>query len=246
LLAKVDLAYSIIFFGVGAEGCIILKKLFSNRYKDEFIELLLNYLKLKPALQHKDAWIKWRKLSKKRSVTNKKNIINEIYNRRKKKTKSTITLDQIFTNNISDDELLLNYPKNYVKYYGGHQFRLGHYFRHLFQTVKYVDEQPFLKYKDKYGYIKTLRAQLSTYEQALLFLNSLSIIGRIWEYSPEYKKSNLKLIDSVRKLNKQFITKYNLIKNLPGDTIYGIPFKQFYPNVEFEFDRKKRDTFLYR
>jgi len=54
-------------------------------------------------------------------------------------------------------------PK-YIKYYGGHQIRLGHYFRHLFQSVNYVNRIDLskFKYRNRYEYVKLLRAQLST------------------------------------------------------------------------------------
>jgi hypothetical protein len=51
----------------------------------------------------------------------------------------------------------------------GHQSRLGHYYRHLYQTVSYVNKQT--ADLDKYEYVKTIRAQLTTHEQALLFIN---------------------------------------------------------------------------
>jgi hypothetical protein len=60
----------------------------------------------------------------------------------------------------------------------GHQSRLGHYYRHLYQAVRYVDQQTINI--DKYQYVKTIRAQLSNHEQALLLLNSLAPIGRSW------------------------------------------------------------------
>src|SRR5258706_15636693 len=60
----------------------------------------------------------------------------------------------------------------------GHQSRLGHYYRHLYQTVCYVDSKDYDI--DKYEYVKTIRAQLTTHEQALLFINSLSPHGRVW------------------------------------------------------------------
>lgn len=62
--------------------------------------------------------------------------------------------------------------------FGGHQSRLGHYYRHLYQTVKYVDNQKIDI--DKYEYVKTIRAQLTTHEQALLFVNSLTLTGQNW------------------------------------------------------------------
>lgn len=78
----------------------------------------------------------------------------------------------------------------------GHQSRLGHYYRHLYQAVKYVDKQEIDI--DKYEYTKSIRAQLSNHEQALLLLNSLSPMGRNWW---KYK----------------FIQNYRLVQNMPRD-----------------------------
>ncbi|MGE0641844.1 MAG: putative phage abortive infection protein [Thermoanaerobaculia bacterium] len=78
----------------------------------------------------------------------------------------------------------------------GHQSRLAHYFRHLFQTVKYVDMRG--PDPDRYDYVKTIRAQLTNHEQAILLLNSLSPLGREWWAS-------------------QLLTRYRLVCNLPRD-----------------------------
>ena len=80
--------------------------------------------------------------------------------------------------------------------FDGHQSRLDHYYRHLFQTVCYVDKQKLDI--DKYEYVKTIRAQLTTHEQALLFINSLSPVGKPW-------------------WDDKLIVKYELVKNLPQD-----------------------------
>lgn len=56
--------------------------------------------------------------------------------------------------------------------FDGHVSRLGHYYRHLYQTVKYVDSQNDLD--DKHSFMVTLRAQLSNHEQLLLYYNSFS------------------------------------------------------------------------
>ena len=82
----------------------------------------------------------------------------------------------------------------------GHISRLGHYYRHLFQTVKYVDEYDKYNFDDKerYNYLKTLRAQLSSHEQILLYYNCLTSLGNIW-------------------LDKKhpYLIKYKMIKNIP-------------------------------
>jgi len=109
----------------------------------------------------------------------------------------------------------------FVKYFGGHEHRLGHYFRHLYQTVTYIDASTQLNYDQKYEYIKTLRAQLSTYEQAVIFFNSVSDLGRVWELEKHNE-------------NYQLITKYNFIKNIPAEFIENIKLKEFYPLVEYE------------
>lgn len=107
---------------------------------------------------------------------------------------------------------------NYIKF-NGNQSRLSHYFRHMFQTVKFVDNSKYLTDSEKYFYIKTFRAQLSTHEQLILFYNSLSILGKEWIKDPN------------------LITKYKLIKNIPLENgfTFGInPKKYFQMDYEFE------------
>lgn len=113
----------------------------------------------------------------------------------------------------------------------GHQSRLGHYFRHLFQTTKYINNQSneLLNYQKKYEYIKTLRAQLSNFEQALLFINSLTDFGAPWELSETNK-------------DKKLLTKYNFIKNLTPDLIDDLNPKDYFPDVYYEFDNDKTDN----
>lgn len=78
----------------------------------------------------------------------------------------------------------------------GHQSRLGHYYRHLYQMVRFVDQQEIgIK---KYEYVKTIRAQLSTHEQALLLVNSLTPIGSNW-------------------WREDLIVRYRLVQNIPRE-----------------------------
>ena len=81
--------------------------------------------------------------------------------------------------------------------FDGHADKLGYYYRHLFQTVGYVVNQPadFITKEEKYEYLKTLRAQLSNYEQLMLYYNSLTI-GKAW-------------------LETEYFRYYRMIKNLP-------------------------------
>ncbi len=108
-----------------------------------------------------------------------------------------------------------------IKYgpFDGHQSRLAHYFRHLWQMMKYVDEHaPEGKAQEYAGIV---RAQLSNHEQALLCLNSLSSIGAEW----------------IGK--KGLVTKYALIKNIPEAFFDGrkeLRLKKEFPNINFEFE----------
>lgn len=111
-----------------------------------------------------------------------------------------------------------------IVFFGGHQVRLGHYFRHLFHAVKYVDSQVFLTPLEKYEFVKTLRAQLSTHELAIFFFNSLSQLGAQWERAASNN-------------NHKLITKYKLIKNIPQGFTFDIEPKHYY---QFEYEYEER------
>jgi hypothetical protein len=52
-------------------------------------------------------------------------------------------------------------------------------------------------------------------------------LGMKWEINPDVYKGYSK---------GKLITTYNIIKNLPGNHIYKIYFKEYYPNVNYEKD----------
>lgn len=115
--------------------------------------------------------------------------------------------------------------------FSGYQVYLGHYYRHLYQTVKFVDDQPGLSDEEKYAFVKMLRAQLSTDEQALLLLNSISPLGKAW-----HEGSGEEL---------GYMTKYKLIKNIPdkfitidipGGNPVVIEPKNKFPDITFEYE----------
>jgi len=132
-----------------------------------------------------------------------------------------------------------------IVFYGGHQYRLGHYFRHLFQTINYIDNNKHLSYDEKYKYVSLLRAQLSSFEQSILFFNSISDTGRRWEleiHEPRIKSWFCK--DGKRKLyvkNKALITKYDLVRNIPNEFIHNIRIDELYPNVIFDGNEEKNN-----
>jgi len=107
--------------------------------------------------------------------------------------------DEIFRLSINLKNLNVNFEPTF-RPFTGHGQKLSHYYRHLFQTVKYVDQQKneLIDSQRKYEYVKMLRAQLSNFEQILFYYNSCSVLGDSWKD----KKNNL-------------LVRYRLIKNLP-------------------------------
>lgn len=110
----------------------------------------------------------------------------------------------------------------------GFQANLGHYFRHMFQTVIYIHNRPELTPEDKKFYLKRLRAQLSNHEIAVLFLNSFSLGKRWVSY---HSKQQPKPVD--------LITNYRLIQNLPAHFFSQFDFRCFFPEITYEGSNKR-------
>jgi hypothetical protein len=108
-------------------------------------------------------------------------------------------------------------------FFEGNQYYLGHFFRHLYAAVEYIDNQPFWLFmrKDKYHYIKMLTAQMSNYEQAMLFIDSLTQLGRNMDYS--------------RMHDMKLITKYSMIKALPESFIPDFEPQYYYPAIKYDW-----------
>ncbi|WP_339658000.1 putative phage abortive infection protein [Flavobacterium frigidarium] len=93
----------------------------------------------------------------------------------------------------------------FIKYspFTGHENRLGHYYRHLYSTVKYVvnkEREGLIDYKQSRGYLKILRSQMSNDEQLMLYYNYIIGFGKDWE-------------------NDGYLTKYRMLHNLPIDKV---------------------------
>jgi hypothetical protein len=86
----------------------------------------------------------------------------------------------------------------------GYSSILAHYYRNLFQIVKFIVSQnnTGMDYPDKRKYLRILRAQLSNQEQVMLFYNWKSGFGTNWE----------------SKIN-HFFTDYRMIHNISNDII---------------------------
>ena len=143
-------------------------------------------------------------------------------------------LDFISNNKIR--ERIRKNEKFPYKLFGGHQTRLGHYYRHLYHTIKMIDTYHSSQIGDEVykDYVRKLRIQLNTYEQALLVINSCSVFGADWqEYILKYKLvKNLpkNFYDSKNELNiEQFIKDIS--------EIYNIPFDKYFEYEEQEIKR---------
>lgn len=215
-LAIIDISYCYFFFGVSKESEPIILQKFFTRYDKAFITKLKMFFQLKPKSEFSLHFKNW-KFFMEKNIVEMKDLFEDIY-----LAKANPSL------NISDEVKAMLQNLKMDKYYGGHQHRLGHYFRHLFQSYKFLSLQDFLSTDEKYFYAKTFRAQISTYEQLMLFFNSLSSLGMKWDYTP----------DTPVNLNSEdfkFITKYQLIKNLPGSQYFEFEYRKYYEKVKFEF-----------
>lgn len=125
-----------------------------------------------------------------------KELVKDLRNYRSSFLKGdTITVNVLYPSPFG---IISNQQTLKIKYvpFSGHNSRLGHYYRQLFQVVRFIIEYDDKVIKNKYDYIKTLRAQLSNYEQVLLYYNALSPFGNSW-------------------LENNFLTEWKMIKNIP-------------------------------
>lgn len=98
----------------------------------------------------------------------------------------------------------------YEAFYQEHNSELGHYFRTIYNIVKFVDRSEM---ENKNFYTNILRAQLSDAEVGLLFHNGLSPRGRA-KFKP-------------------LIEKYGLLKNVSDQDILDIALKEQYEKSAF-------------
>ncbi|EPG65616.1 putative phage abortive infection protein [Leptospira wolffii] len=87
------------------------------------------------------------------------------------------------------DKILIEYRP-----FKGHINQLGHYYRHLFQIYRLLEDQP--NELNKYEYSKVIRSQLAVFEQLLLFYNIQSTLGSKW-------------------ITRGFVRDYKVFKNMP-------------------------------
>jgi len=87
----------------------------------------------------------------------------------------------------------------------GRNYLLGHYFRQLYMCVRSIDDTELLSDSEKYALVKMLRTQMSDYEQIMLYYNSLSPMGYVWQ----------KPLGEMNPTQMSLLCKYRMIKNAP-------------------------------
>lgn len=100
----------------------------------------------------------------------------------------------------------------YSEFFLHHQAYLGHYFRTLYNIVKFIDRSELTR-DDKHFYIRLLRAQLSSHELLLLFYNGVSPWG-------------------VEKFNP-LMREYRLLKNMTVGSLLASTHASLYPDGTF-------------
>lgn len=94
------------------------------------------------------------------------------------------------------------------------QTSLSSYYRNMYNAIKLIDEDEYLTKTEKKKLITIYRAQLSNPELYVLFMSLMSRFGKNWE-------------------EKNFILKYEFIKNLPLNYCDDINPKDYFP-MEYE------------
>lgn len=94
----------------------------------------------------------------------------------------------------------------------------------MYNAIKIIDSTKLLDEREKKEYIKILRAQLSNAELYVLFFNLLSRFGKKW-------------------VNNEYVSKYEIIQNLPSKYCDGYDPKDYFDTIKYESEEKTLSTF---
>lgn len=111
--------------------------------------------------------------------------------------------------------------KGYMTFYHSNQADLGHYFRHMYRILKFIDDSTEISDLEKYKYSSLLRALLSSYELVLIFYNGLG----------DYGKDKF----------KPLIEKYSFLKNLDWDLLLDQSDIDEYDKLAFADSAKRKE-----
>lgn len=120
--------------------------------------------------------------------------------------------DSAESNDLGYGDLRQAVVHAYDDFYVHVQSGLGHYFRNLYQMVKFVDSSS-ASLEERESYMSFIRAQLSSYELLLLFYKGLS----------DYGRRNF----------KPLIERYALLENMPKDLLIEERHKELYSGDAF-------------
>jgi uncharacterized membrane protein len=169
-----NLAYLIFFYGIGHASEGVFSHIAPKINSTDFFKITL------------------------RRLENEKQMYSDFVNDKEKNENKTgykvLRLKNLEINHRGKNAVFIQHYEPFT----GHGTKIGHYYRHLFQTVKYVHSQENELFTDdvKYDYVKMLRAQLSNFEQVILYYNSICILGSAW-------------------ITEGYIKNYHLLTNLP-------------------------------
>lgn len=148
--------------------------------------------------------------------------------------------------NIIENPMSVKFNTEYFLHrpFGGNSNQLGHYYRHLFQTVKFITKSD-LSYNEKYSYLKTLRAQLTNYEQILLFYNAMAWFNDEWKeiftkycFIKNINPVNADFYDSPQEKFKDHINGvYNEYGKVMFEHLYNIDIKYYKDTLEVKKNR---------
>ncbi len=121
------------------------------------------------------------------------------------------------------DELLPLLKNTYEEFYKEYDANLGHYFRFVYNIVKFIHEsfphEPQLQAR----YVGLLQAQMSNDEMGLLFYNCLSAHGINTAGQPQFK---------------EWLDEYNFFENIDRRCVFDESYTRLYPKTRFKFLRQ--------
>lgn len=214
-----EIAYSIFFNGVGIES----NKL--RRGADERYEPFLKHLD--NVIYDIQVW--YREFEHANKGTDRRCFIYFDGLKYWKKTGTTRDILEIHkeATTANNEDAFVFQPKYYP--FDGHITRLGHYYRNLFEIVRFIVSKidSGIDKKEAMQYLKLLRKQMSNHEQLLLYYNGVSGVGEKWIKDPANCDAN-------------YFIDYQMIHNVPfPHADFGIPI-----TTEFAYEIKNaKDTF---
>lgn len=144
-------------------------------------------------------------------VTTNRNLFPTGYTMTKDQKKSVANIPE----EVSKAPLI----KCYEDMYDYHEYNLGHFFRYIYNIIKYLRENYPEDMEKQKLYVGILQAQLSNDEMALLFYNAISIHGK-----------NAEGVDVFRK----WLDEYGFFENIGKRCIFHPSFANYYPNTKFK------------